>query len=111
MLKSLFRFYIPAQEDQVFQSMRQPIVGESLGGKTEVAVNCEKNGVLSSVKYTKNFQSHSPTGDSASPSTILSPVLFDWYLETCMEPSTVTLEINSQLAHSSPQPGKFTGEA
>ena len=28
-----------------------------------------------------------------------------------MEPSTVTLEINSQLAHSSPQPGKFTGEA
>ena len=28
-----------------------------------------------------------------------------------MEPSTVTLEINSQYAHSSPQPGKFTGEA
>ena len=54
--KNLFRFYIPAQKDQVFQSMRQPIVGESLSGKTEVAVNCGKIVVLSSVKYTKqNF--------------------------------------------------------
>ena len=53
---TLVRVSLTTQEDEMLQRVGDTIVVVRLRGKTEVAVNCEKIVVLSSVEYPKqNF--------------------------------------------------------